>query len=51
MLTKDDLIRAIAKDAQKRVTVVERLFQGADHPVPPAFPQGLYLSTVLAHVE
>jgi len=40
-----------AKDAKKRVTVVERLFQGPDHPVPPAFPQGLYLSTVLAHVE
>jgi len=40
-----------AKDAKKRVTVVERLFQGADHPVPPAFPQGLYLTTVLAHVE
>ena len=40
-----------AKDAKKRVVVVERIFQGADHPVPPAFPQGLYLSTVLAHVE
>jgi 23S rRNA (cytosine1962-C5)-methyltransferase len=40
-----------AKDAGRRAVVVERLFQGADHPVPPAFPQGLYLSTVICHVE
>jgi hypothetical protein len=31
--------------------VVERLFQGGDHPVPPAFPEALYLSTVIAYVE
>jgi 23S rRNA (cytosine1962-C5)-methyltransferase len=40
-----------AKDARRRAVVVERMFQGADHPVPPAFPQGLYLSTVICHVE
>lgn len=40
-----------AKDARRRAVVVERVFQGADHPVPPAFPQGLYLSTVICHVE
>jgi 23S rRNA (cytosine1962-C5)-methyltransferase len=40
-----------AKDARRRAVVAERLFQGADHPVPPAFPQGLYLSTVICHVE
>lgn len=51
LLEVERALALAAKDAQKRVTVVERLFQGADHPVPPAFPQGLYLSTVLAHVE
>lgn len=30
--------------------VVERLFQGPDHPVAPAFPEGRYLSTAIARV-
>lgn len=40
-----------AADAARRVTVLERLFQGPDHPVPPAFPEGRYLSTALAWVD
>jgi 23S rRNA (cytosine1962-C5)-methyltransferase len=40
-----------AADAARRVTVIERLFQGPDHPVPPAFPEGRYLSTALAWVD
>lgn len=40
-----------AADARCRVTIVERLFQGADHPVPAAFPEGLYLSTVVLSVD
>jgi 23S rRNA (cytosine1962-C5)-methyltransferase len=40
-----------ARDAGRKVSVIERVFQGADHPVPPAFPEGLYLSTAIAYVE
>lgn len=40
-----------ARDAGKEARVVERVFQGADHPVPPAFPEGLYLSTLILRVE
>ncbi len=40
-----------AADAGRRVTVIERLFQGPDHPVPPAFPEGRYLSTALAWAD
>jgi len=40
-----------ARDANVRATVVERFFQGVDHPVPAAFPEGLYLSSLLALVE
>jgi len=40
-----------ARDVQRRVTVMERVFQGPDHPVTPAFPEGLYLSTLIAHVQ
>ncbi|MCH2108049.1 MAG: class I SAM-dependent rRNA methyltransferase [Polyangiaceae bacterium] len=40
-----------AGDAQRTITVFDRVFQGADHPVPPAFTEGLYLSTVNASVE
>jgi 23S rRNA (cytosine1962-C5)-methyltransferase len=31
--------------------VLERFFQGFDHPVPAAFPEGLYLKSILASVE
>jgi 23S rRNA (cytosine1962-C5)-methyltransferase len=37
-----------ARDVGRSTVVVERLFQGVDHPVPPAFPEGLYLSTLIA---
>jgi 23S rRNA (cytosine1962-C5)-methyltransferase len=50
----EDLQRAIAIGAAKasrRATVVGREFQGADHPVPAAFPEGLYLRTLIAIVE
>jgi 23S rRNA (cytosine1962-C5)-methyltransferase len=50
----EDLVRALAlgaRDSRMRATVFERHFQGADHPVPSAFPEGLYLKSVLAHVE
>lgn len=49
-----DLTRCLAlgaRDGGLRATVLERLSQGPDHPVPAAFPEGLYLSTVLAQVE
>jgi 23S rRNA (cytosine1962-C5)-methyltransferase len=50
----DDLVRALAlgaRDARMRAVVIERHFQGADHPVPAAFPEGLYLKSVIARVE
>ncbi|MEY4550579.1 MAG: hypothetical protein RL685_6774 [Pseudomonadota bacterium] len=46
-----ELMRALAlgaRDAARRSVVWERLSQGPDHPVPAAFPEGLYLSTVIA---
>jgi len=48
-----ELARALAlgaRDAQRDALVLERLFQGADHPVPAAFPEGLYLSSIIAEV-
>jgi 23S rRNA (cytosine1962-C5)-methyltransferase len=48
-----DLTRALglgARDVGTRAVVLERLFQGPDHPVPAAFPEGLYLSTLIAEV-
>lgn len=46
-----DLTRALAlgaRDQGRRAQVIERVFQGADHPVPAAFPEGLYLSSIIA---
>ncbi|CAN5768737.1 class I SAM-dependent rRNA methyltransferase [soil metagenome] len=48
------LTRALATGAVRanvHATVVERSFQGADHPVPAAFAEGLYLKAVIARVE
>lgn len=48
------LTRALAQGATRanvRATVLERWFQGADHPVPAAFGEGLYLKALVAHVE
>lgn len=39
-----------AKQAKRRATVIDRVFQDVDHPVPAAFPDGLYLSSVIAEV-
>ena len=52
-LDVQDVTRALAlgaRDANLHVVVLDRVFQGADHPVPAAFPEGLYLSTVIAQV-
>jgi 23S rRNA (cytosine1962-C5)-methyltransferase len=48
------LTRALATGAVRanvHATVVERSFQGVDHPVPAAFAEGLYLKAVIARVE
>jgi 23S rRNA (cytosine1962-C5)-methyltransferase len=50
----DALTRALALGAREvgvRAVVVERFFQGFDHPVPAAFPEGLYLKSVLVLVS
>ncbi len=50
----EELIRALAlgaRDVRMQAVVFERHFQGADHPVPAAFPEGLYLKSVLARLE
>lgn len=49
-----ELERALAlgaRDLGRSACVLERIFQGPDHPVPAAFPEGLYLTTILAEVE
>ncbi len=48
------LTRALAQGATRanvQATVLERWFQGADHPVPAAFGEGLYLKALIARVE
>jgi 23S rRNA (cytosine1962-C5)-methyltransferase len=48
-----ELTRALclgATDVGLRAIVLERFFQGADHPVPAAFPEGLYLSSLIAEI-
>ncbi|HEY1692030.1 MAG TPA: class I SAM-dependent rRNA methyltransferase [Polyangiaceae bacterium] len=48
------LTRALAQGATRAnvdVTVLERWFQGADHPVPAAFGEGVYLKSLIARVE
>ncbi len=48
------LTRALATGAVRanvHAVVVERSFQGIDHPVPAAFAEGLYLKAVVARVE
>ncbi len=53
-ITADDLARALAlgaADAKRRACILERVYQGPDHPVPAAFPEGLYLSNVIAEIS
>jgi 23S rRNA (cytosine1962-C5)-methyltransferase len=48
------LTRALATGAVRanvQTTVIDRGFQGSDHPVPAAFPEGLYLKALVARVE
>ena len=50
----DDLIRTLtlgAREARMEAVVFERHFQGGDHPVPAAFPEGLYLKSVIARIS
>lgn len=52
-VTVDALTRALATGALRanvQAVVWDRLFQGADHPVPAAFPEGLYLKALVAHI-
>ncbi len=48
------LTRALATGAVRanvHATIVERAFQGVDHPVPAAFSEGLYLKAIVARVD
>jgi 23S rRNA (cytosine1962-C5)-methyltransferase len=50
----DDLTRAVAlgaRESRMHAVVFDRHFQGADHPVSAAFPEGLYLKSVIARLE
>jgi len=40
-----------ATRANVSVTVLERWLQGADHPVPAAFGEGLYLKALVGRVD
>ncbi len=51
MLELARLCSLAAADTGRRLFVEERLFQGPDHPVPSAFPEGLYLSTLVTRVR
>ncbi len=49
-----ELTRALAlgaRDVGARATILERFTQGPDHPVPAAFPEGLYLTSVIAEID
>jgi 23S rRNA (cytosine1962-C5)-methyltransferase len=49
-----ELARAAAlggSDAGREVTILERVFQGPDHPVPAAFPEGLYLTSLILALD
>ena len=50
----EDLTRALAlgaREANMDAVVFDRHFQGADHPVPASFPEGLYLKSLIARVR
>jgi 23S rRNA (cytosine1962-C5)-methyltransferase len=40
-----------ARDVGARATILERHSQGPDHPVPAAFPEGLYLASVISEIQ
>jgi 23S rRNA (cytosine1962-C5)-methyltransferase len=45
------VVALAARDVGMTVTVLERMFQGADHPVPAAFSEGMYLKSLIARVD
>jgi 23S rRNA (cytosine1962-C5)-methyltransferase len=48
------LTRAMATGARRanvQAIVLERWFQGADHPSPAAFPEGVYLKSLIVRIE
>jgi 23S rRNA (cytosine1962-C5)-methyltransferase len=50
----DELTRSLclgARDVGMTARVFERWFQGPDHPVPAAFSEGLYLSSIIAGID
>ncbi|AUX38647.1 SAM-dependent methyltransferase [Sorangium cellulosum] len=50
----DDLTRVLAlgaREARMQAAVFDRHFQGGDHPVPAAFPEGLYLKSLIARLD
>ncbi len=50
----DALQRSLAlgsRDVERRATIVDRCFQGPDHPVVAAFPEGLYLKVLIARID
>jgi 23S rRNA (cytosine1962-C5)-methyltransferase len=52
-VSTDDLVRALALGARQAnlgAVVLERWSQGPDHPVPAAFPEGLYLKALVAQI-
>lgn len=53
-VAEDDLERIVAAAAKangRRVSVLERMGPGPDHPLPPAFPEGRYLKVLFGHVD
>jgi 23S rRNA (cytosine1962-C5)-methyltransferase len=40
-----------ARDAGRSAMIEDRCFQGPDHPVAAAFPEGLYLNVLIARIE
>jgi 23S rRNA (cytosine1962-C5)-methyltransferase len=45
------MLAGAAQDARRRVQVLELRSMGADHPLPPAFPEGRYLKCMLVRVS
>jgi 23S rRNA (cytosine1962-C5)-methyltransferase len=44
------IVADAAADARRRVQIIERFGQPADHPVSTAFPEGQYLKGLLVQV-
>jgi 23S rRNA (cytosine1962-C5)-methyltransferase len=45
------VVAAGAKQAERRVRVLDHAGPGLDHPLPPGFGEGQYLKVIFAHVE